>query len=92
MSPEQFKAWRKAMGFKSQSAVAEALGVSKGTIELYETGRRRDNGLPVTIPDSIILACAAVQLAVQRGKLSVDNPKALREWAYDLIEHVGSPG
>jgi len=59
MKPEQFKEWRSAMGL-SQIKAGEALGLSKTTIELYEAGRRRDDGRAVEIPHSVALACAAL--------------------------------
>lgn len=65
MTPEQFKAWRKR-SYKSQGAAAEALGMSKGSIELYETGKRRDDGRAVEIPKTVELACAALALGIKR--------------------------
>ncbi|MBS9476225.1 helix-turn-helix domain-containing protein [Ancylobacter radicis] len=59
MSPDDFKAWREAMGM-SQTAAAKALGISKGSIELYEAGKRRDDGRPVIIPLTVALACSAL--------------------------------
>ncbi|WP_454917441.1 helix-turn-helix domain-containing protein [Xanthobacter sediminis] len=59
MDSEVFKTWRKVMGL-TQAQAAEALGVSKPTIENYERGIRRDNGAPVEIPLHIALACAAI--------------------------------
>lgn len=59
MTPDDFKAWRRAMGF-SQQAAADELGISKGSVELYETGKRRDDGRPVAIPKAVELACAAL--------------------------------
>lgn len=38
MTPEQFKHWRKVMGF-SQADAAKALDVSLDTIKSYESGR-----------------------------------------------------
>lgn len=59
MSPDDFKAWRTTMGL-SQQAAADALGISKGSVELYEAGKRRDDGRPVVIPKTVALACAAL--------------------------------
>lgn len=59
MTADDFKAWRKAMNL-SQAKAAEALGVSKPTIENYERGRRREDGRPVEIPKTVALACAAL--------------------------------
>ncbi len=59
MTSDDFKAWRKAMGF-TQAKAAEALGVSKPTVENYDKGVRRENGEPVIIPRTVALACAAL--------------------------------
>jgi len=59
MNPDDFKAWRQAMGLSQQKA-AEVLGISKSSVELYEAGKRRDDGRPVEIPKTVALACAAV--------------------------------
>jgi transcriptional regulator with XRE-family HTH domain len=59
MTPEDFKAWRKGLKF-TQAEAAEALGVSKSSVELYEAGKRRDDGRAVEIPKTVALACAAV--------------------------------
>ena len=59
MTPDEFKAWRKSMGC-SQAEAAEALGLSKPTIENYEKGVRRDTGAAVEIPRHVALACAAL--------------------------------
>jgi transcriptional regulator with XRE-family HTH domain len=52
MTPEEFKAWRQAVGF-SQTEAAEALGISRGSVENYERGSRREDARPVEIPGSI---------------------------------------
>jgi DNA-binding XRE family transcriptional regulator len=59
MTPDEFKAWRKAMDY-SQADAAKALDLSKGTIENYERGHRIDNKQPVVIPHVVALACAAL--------------------------------
>lgn len=59
MTPDDFKAWRKAMGF-TQTEAADALGISRGSVELYELGKRRDDGRQVSIPKTVALACSAV--------------------------------
>lgn len=59
MTPEQFKDWRTRLGL-SQTAAAEALGLSRQSIENYERGRRREDERPVVIPKAVALACAAV--------------------------------
>ena len=59
MTPSSFKSWRESLGF-SQQAAADALGLSKGSIELYERGSRREDGRPVVIPTTVQLACERV--------------------------------
>jgi DNA-binding XRE family transcriptional regulator len=59
MTADEFKVWRKMMRL-SQVAAAQALGLSKTSIELYERGSRRDDQRPVHIPRTVALACAAV--------------------------------
>ncbi len=43
MSPDDFKAWRKAMGY-SQDRAANALGLSRTAVQNYDTGVRRGDG------------------------------------------------
>lgn len=59
MDAQQFKQWRKTLGF-TQKAAAEALGVSSMSIQLYEKGFRHDDNRPVVIPPRIALACEAL--------------------------------
>ena len=59
MTPDDFKAWRATMGY-NQVQAAEALGLSKSSIELYEKGKRRDDGRAVEIPITVSLSCAAL--------------------------------
>lgn len=59
MKPEDFKNWRKDMGF-SQTQAAEKLGLSKATIVNYDSGTRREDGREVVIPQTVALACAAL--------------------------------
>jgi len=65
MTPDQFKAWRKHMNLSQQEA-ADALGLSKGSVDLYERGRRREDERPVVIPKTVELACAALALGITR--------------------------
>jgi transcriptional regulator with XRE-family HTH domain len=58
MTPQGFKAFRKVMGW-TQAKAAEALGLSRGTIENYEKGTRAA-GKPSPIPHTVELACAAL--------------------------------
>jgi transcriptional regulator with XRE-family HTH domain len=60
MTPDDFKAWRKAMEM-NQAQAGEALGLTRETIVNYEAGKRRDNGKPVVIPKTVALACLAIQ-------------------------------
>jgi transcriptional regulator with XRE-family HTH domain len=59
MTPDEFKSWREQMGL-SQIAAAEALGLSKGSVENYERGTRREDSRPVEIPRTVALACSAL--------------------------------
>jgi transcriptional regulator with XRE-family HTH domain len=59
MTPNDFKAWRDVMGF-TQAQAAEALGLSKPTIENYERGKRKEDGRPVIIPLTVALSCTAL--------------------------------
>lgn len=59
MTPKDFKDWREQMGL-SQKAAADALGISKPTVENYDRGTRREDGRPVVIPRTVALACAAL--------------------------------
>jgi transcriptional regulator with XRE-family HTH domain len=63
------------MGLSQQSA-ADALGLSKGSIELYERGSRREDGRPVEIPKAVELACAALSRGIRQynGPLSSNAP------------------
>lgn len=61
MAPEQFRAWRKALGLKQRDA-AERLGLKKRMIQYYEKGKR--DGKPVVIPKTVRLACAALARGV----------------------------
>lgn len=58
MTPEQFKDWR-VRYYKTQSAAADALGVTRGTVANYEAGIRRD-GKPAPIPHTVALAMTAL--------------------------------
>ena len=59
MTPQDFAMWRKNRGWSRPKAGA-ALGISEGSVKLYEAGRRFDDGRPVEIPLTVQLACAAL--------------------------------
>lgn len=64
MTPQEFRAWRRAQGL-SLSEAAKALGVTRRMIMLYDKGEKPDAGAPdgiaeITIPRAIALACAAI--------------------------------
>jgi len=63
MTPATFKAWRERAKM-SQRAAATALGVSTGTISLWERETRADTGKPVKIPKTVALACAALSFGI----------------------------
>src|ERR1700686_1794631 len=56
MTSAEFRSWRERLGL-SQQAAADVLGISKGSIELYERGSRRDDNRPVDIPTTAALSC-----------------------------------
>jgi transcriptional regulator with XRE-family HTH domain len=62
MSPEQFKAWRKALGL-SQGEAAALLDLSPGSVGNYERGVRREDSRPVEIPFTVAVACIALLYA-----------------------------
>ena len=72
MTPEQFRNWRKSLGFKQKDA-ADALGLKKRMIQYYEKGNR--DGKPVDIPKSVRLACYALLL----GVTDFDGTEALQD-------------
>ena len=59
MTPQQFSAWRERMGW-SKVETAKQLGVSVASVALYENGLRFDDGRPVKIPKTVILATEAL--------------------------------
>ncbi|PTW59099.1 helix-turn-helix protein [Breoghania corrubedonensis] len=61
MTPEQFRDWRKSLGWKQKDA-AEKLGLKKRMIQYYEKGDR--DGRKVDIPKSVRLACYALSLGI----------------------------
>lgn len=59
MTPADFLAWRKRLGF-SRAAAASALGLSESRLIDYERGRTRGRETEAPIPRVVELACAAV--------------------------------
>ncbi len=85
MNPAQFRAWRKALGWKQKEA-AERLGLKKRMIQYYETGER--DGKKVKIPKSVRLAC----YALSQGVTDYDGEAARRD-SPDMRPHAdGEPG
>lgn len=72
MTPDQFKAWRKALKLTQRDA-AKALGVSTATIQLYEAGQRFDTGATVEIPTTVDLACSAIDAGIPPRRWTVDR-------------------
>lgn len=62
MTPNHFKAWRKALGL-SQKKAADALGLKNRIVQYYEKGER--DGEKVKIPKHVRLACYALSLGIQ---------------------------
>ncbi len=64
MRPDDFRAWRERM-LLSQPAAAEALGISRSAVQMYELGCRKDDrDRPVLIPKPVRLACAALERGI----------------------------
>jgi hypothetical protein len=62
MKPEQLRAWRKWMRWSQRNA-AEALGISRGSIHLYELPCENPSALP--IPRPVELACYALARGIR---------------------------
>jgi transcriptional regulator with XRE-family HTH domain len=96
MTSEQFKDWRERMGLSQQEA-AEALGISKGSVINYESGIRREDDRPVTIPRTVELACAAVTFGLtpdfstrsERGTFQMIEIEIKNQGAFgEVIDHL----
>lgn len=61
MTPQEFRQARKALKL-TQPKLADALGLSKSQIALFEHGRRYDTGDPVEVPKHIRLAMVALHM------------------------------
>lgn len=72
MTPQQFKAWRKAMGLKQKEA-AEKLGLKKRVIQYYEHGAR--DGKQVEVPKTVELACYALSVGVEEFTSTAKKPR-----------------
>ena len=62
MQPDDFRSWRKALGWKQKDA-AEKLGLKKRVIQYYEKGDR--DGKAIEIPKTVELACLAITLGFE---------------------------
>ena len=65
----------------SQQGAADALGLSKASIELYERGSRRDDDRPVVIPRTVELACAALM----QGIATYTEPRQAPPGSFQVI-------
>lgn len=83
MTPEEFKAWRKWIAW-SQTTAAEKLGISRGSVELYERGARREDDRPVTIPATIELACFAAA-ALEPAWAMPESGSVLDQWIERMV-------
>jgi transcriptional regulator with XRE-family HTH domain len=61
MTPEAFRAWRRALGL-SQIEAATRLGLKRRQIQYWESGARE--GRPVSVPLTVRLACFALAQGV----------------------------
>lgn len=66
MTPEEFKAWRKKLGWKREETAAR-LGLSLASVSFYENGERPDSLKNVYIPLVVSWACMALAK-------NLDNP------------------
>lgn len=62
MTSEQFRAWRRANGWK-QRELADRLGLRRRMLQYYERGDR--DGKQVAIPKTVRLACYAIACGVE---------------------------
>ncbi|MBB4658449.1 helix-turn-helix domain-containing protein [Parvularcula dongshanensis] len=85
MDKQDFKRWRKSLGF-SQKDAAEALGLKRRMIQYYEKGER--DGEKVKIPLSVRLACYALAHGVTdyHGPKKKDGEKV--ETDLKLVENA----
>jgi transcriptional regulator with XRE-family HTH domain len=56
--------WRKLLKL-TQAEAATKLGISRRSVELYESGTRGDSAREVAIPRAIELACAALAAGIE---------------------------
>lgn len=78
MNSRDFKNWREAMGF-TQGQAAQALDISKPTVENYERGKRREDDRSVVIPLAVSLACSALYHRNQPWELEPINKHLVKE-------------
>jgi hypothetical protein len=62
MTPNDLKAWMKAMGIRSRAEAARQLGYSAETVNNWLNGYRRtkDGKAPAPIPPQVAYVCAAL--------------------------------
>lgn len=90
MSPAEFKEWRARLGFTQEEAANE-LGVSRRTVESYESAPRPDKP-PIQIPQTIALACEAVtfRVAAEKSQPTLLSNE-LRGYAQHLVYLLSLP-
>jgi|GEM_PF-3507208 len=62
MSSEELRAWQKRMGLSGRAA-ARLLGMNTTTYLDRANGKSHTTGLPVPVPRTLTLACAALEAA-----------------------------
>jgi predicted transcriptional regulator len=72
MTPDQFRAWREALGF-SKTAAARALGLSRSRVLDYESGQKRGTDRAAPIPRVVELACRALLTEADNEARSLDH-------------------
>jgi len=77
MTPEEFRAWRKAEGLPLKRA-GQVLGVSYLAALSYDRGYRHDDRRPVTIPEKIALACEAISARLERERRAAEAAEQAR--------------
>lgn len=73
MTNDEFKAWRKYMGF-SQPAAGRALGISVETVKAYERGTWA-NGTPAVPSDTVSILCGYIRKAEEQSRETAKRAK-----------------